>query len=207
MIDTSLVGFSLPFSMGFSQAIFKAVNSFGILETCMDATGSVIGYTELETEEQGGNEVAEDWPTNGKVEVKELQVGYSPDLPLVLRDVSCTVEACQKLGIVGRTGAGKSSLTLALLRLLKPRSGSIHIDGIDISTVKLKSLRSRLAFIPQDPVLFFGTVRSNLDNFKQVPEDKLKEVLRRVNLLAEEGNEKSGLFTLDSQISAGGANM
>ena len=207
IIDPSMVGFALTFSMGFSHAIFQAVNSFGILETYMDAAGSVIGYTKLETEDQGGEEVPEDWPLNGKVELKELQVAYSADLPLVLKDVSCTVEAGKKLGIVGRTGAGKSSLTLALLRLLEPRSGSIYIDGIDISTIKLNCLRSRIAFIPQDPVLFFGTVRSNLDYFKQVSDDKLKEALRRVNLLADEGVNKSGLFTLESQISAGGANM
>ena len=207
IIDTSLVGFSLTFSMGFSQAIFKAVNNFGILETYMDAAGGIIRYTELETEEQGGNEVTEDWPSKGEVEVNRLEVAYSPDLPLVLKDVSFTIRAGQRIGIVGRTGAGKSSLTLSLLRLLEPRDGSIHIDGIDISTIKLKSLRSRIAFIPQDPVLFSGTVRFNLDYFKQVPESKLKEALRRVKLVAEEGDDKPGLFTLDSPISAGGANM
>lgn len=207
IIDTSLVGFSLTFSMGFSQAIFKAVNNFGILETYMDAAGGIIRYTELETEEQGGNEVTEDWPSKGEVEVNRLEVAYSADLPLVLKDVSFTIRAGQRIGIVGRTGAGKSSLTLSLLRLLEPRDGSIHIDGIDISTIKLKSLRSRIAFIPQDPVLFSGTVRFNLDYFKQVPESKLKEALRRVKLVAEEGDDKPGLFTLDSPISAGGANM
>ncbi|KAI9745397.1 MAG: hypothetical protein M1818_000931 [Claussenomyces sp. TS43310] len=207
IIDTSLVGFSLTFSMRFSQAIFKAVNNFGILESYIGAAGSIIRYTELETEEQGGNEVSEDWPSKGEVEVKGLKAAYSADLPLVLKDVSFTVGAGQRIGIVGRTGAGKSSLTLSLLRLLEPRGGSIHIDGIDISTIKLKSLRSRIAFIPQDPVLFSGTVRSNLDYFKQVPENKLKEALRRVKLLAEEGDGKSGLFTLNSPISAGGANM
>ena len=207
IISTSLVGFSLTFSMGFSQAIFKAVNSFGILESYMDATGAITGYTELQTEIQGGNGVSEYWPSKGEVEVKGLDVAYSADLPLVLKDVSFTIGAGKRIGIVGRTGAGKSSLVLSLLRLLEPQAGSILIDGIDISTIKLQSLRSRIAFIPQDPVLFSGTVRSNLDYFKQVSENKLKEALRRVKLLAETGDEKSGLFTLDSSISAGGANM
>lgn len=207
IIDTSFVGFSLTFSMGFSQAIFKAVNNYGMLETFMDAAGAVIEYTELETEEQSGNEVPQKWPSKGKIEVKELDLAYSADLPLVLKDVSFTVEGGKRLGIVGRTGAGKSSLTLSLLRLIEPRSGSILIDDIDISTVKLHDLRTRIAFIPQDPVLFSGTVRSNLDYFKQVSEDELLEALRRVNLLAEEGDVKSGLFGLDSPISAGGSNM
>jgi len=207
IIDPSLIGFSLTFSMELSQALFKAVNNFGILETFMDATGAVIGYAELETEEQGGNELSEDWPSKGGVEVKRLDVAYPDDLPLVLKDIAFTIEAGKRVGIVGRTGAGKSSLALSLLRLLVPRNGSILIDGIDISTIKLQSLRSRIAFIPQDPVLFSGTVRSNLDYFHEIREEKLKETLRLVKLLAKEGDNKSGLFTLDSPISTGGANM
>lgn len=207
LVDPSLVGFSLTFSAGFSQAIFNAVNNFGMLETYMDAAGAVIRYSELETEDQDGNEASEDWPSKGEVEVKGLDVAYSADLPLVLKNLSCIAQAGRRTGIVGRTGAGKSSLALSLLRLLEPQDGSILIDSIDISTTKLQSLRSRIAFIPQDPVLFSGTVRSNLDYFQQIPEDKLKKALQRVKLLAGEGDEKSGLFTLDSPISAGGANM
>jgi ABC-type multidrug transport system fused ATPase/permease subunit len=205
--DTSLLGFSLTFSMGFSQAMNLATNHYGALENYMEAGGRVIDYTELQTEGQGGIEVPEDWPSKGKVEVKGLDIAYSANLPLVLKDVSFTVEGSQSIGIVGRTGAGKSSLTLSLLRLIEPRNGSILVDGTDISTVKLRDLRTRIAFIPQDPVLFSGTVRSNLDYFKQVPEDKLHDALRRVQLLADKGDEKSGLFTLDSPISTGGSNM
>ena len=204
VIDTSLLGFSLTFSMGFSSAIFKAVDKFGALETFMDATGQVLEYTKLKTEDQGGNEVPEDWPSRGEVEVERLNIAYSSDLPLVLKDVSFTVKAGTRVGIVGRTGAGKSSLTLSLLRLLEPRNGAIRIDGIDISAIKLQALRSRIAFIPQDPVLFSGTVRSNLDYFKQIPEDELNQAIGRVRLL---GDEEAGFFTLDSPISAGGANM
>ncbi|KAH8807261.1 ABC multidrug transporter [Xylogone sp. PMI_703] len=207
IIDASLVGFSLTFSLRFSQATFKAVNNWGALETYMDAVGSIIRYSELEIEEQSGKDAAEDWPLKGEVHVKGLSVAYSADLPLVLEDVNFTAEAGKRIGIVGRTGAGKSSLTLSLLRLLKPRDGAVLIDGIDISTIKLKSLRSKITYIPQDPVLFSGTIRSNLDYFGQVPEETLKEALRRVKLLAEEGDKESGLFTLDSSVSVGGANM
>jgi ABC-type multidrug transport system fused ATPase/permease subunit len=207
VVDPSLIGFCLTFSMGFSQAIFKAVNNFGMLETSMDAVGAMVQYTELETEDQGGNDVPKDWPAQGRVEVNGLEVAYSASLPLVLKDVSFTIQSGQRIGIVGRTGAGKSSLTLSLLRLLEPRNGAIYIDGIDISTIKLKSLRSRIAFIPQDPVLFSGTVHSNLDYFNQMPRDKLKEALSRVKLLADKDDYRSGLFTLDSPISTGGSNM
>jgi ABC-type multidrug transport system fused ATPase/permease subunit len=206
--DASMMGFTLTFSMGLSQAIFKAVNNFGMLESYMDAAGALIAYSELETENQGGTDLSKTqpaWPSTGEVTVKNLDVAYSADLPLVLKNVTFTVQAGSRLGIVGRTGAGKSSLTLALLRLIEARAGSIVIDGIDISTIKLQALRSKIAFIPQDPVLFSGTVRSNLDYFHQIPDDRLREALRRVKLLAEDKN--INLFTLDSPISAGGANM
>jgi ABC-type multidrug transport system fused ATPase/permease subunit len=206
-IDPSLLGVSLTFSMGFLSAMSLATKNYGGLESWMDALERVTEDTELETEGQDGIEVSEEWPSKGKVEVKELDIAYSPSLPLVLKDVSFVVEGSQKIGIVGRTGAGKSSLTLSFLRLIEPRKGSILADGIDISTVKLRDLRTRITFIPQDPVLFSGTVRSNIDYFKQVSEDKLLDALRRVQLLAEEGDEKPGLFTLDSPISAGETNM
>lgn len=209
-IDASLVGFSLTFSMGLSTALFNAVNTFGQLDSYMNAAAAVASYSELEAEDQSGNEVPEDWPSKGKVEVKGLDVAYSAELPLVLRSVSFTVKGGQRVGVVGRTGAGKSSLTLALLRLIEPRGGSISIDAIDISTIKLQQLRSRIGFIPQDPVLFSGTVKSNLDYFNQIPEDTLNRALRRVKLLAEESSsddEQFGLLTLSSPISSGGTNV
>lgn len=208
IIDPSLIGFTLTFSMGFSQAVFKAVNTFGILESDMDAVGAMVRYTALETESQGGDDIPEDWPSEGKLEVKDLETTYSASLPPVLKGVSLKIGSGQRLGIVGRTGAGKSSLTLSLLRFLEPQHGTIHIDGIDISTIKLRDLRSRISFIPQDPLLFSGTVRSNLDYFKQYPENILRNALSRVKLLADdEDASSSNLYTLDSPISAGGANM
>ncbi|KAH8802929.1 hypothetical protein F5884DRAFT_887734 [Xylogone sp. PMI_703] len=175
VINTSLLGFVLTFSMDFSWVIFKAVDKFGALETFMDAT-------------------REDWPSKGEVEVKHLDVPYSADFSLVLKDVSFTVIVGTRIGIISRTGARKSFLALLLLCLLEPHNGSILIDSLDISTIKLQVLRSRIAFIPQDSVLFSETIL----------EEKLTEVIRRVNLL---GDEKDGLFTLNSPISAGGTNM
>ncbi|KAJ5727734.1 P-loop containing nucleoside triphosphate hydrolase protein [Penicillium malachiteum] len=207
VIDASHLGFTLTFSMGFAHASFSAVNTFGMLETYMQAANAIISYSELKTEQQGGDDVPIDWPSQGEVQVEELNVAYSPDLPKVLKDVSLSVGAGKRIGIVGRTGAGKSSLTLSLLRFIEPLSGTICIDNIDISKIKLESLRSRIGFIPQDPVLFSGSIESNLDYFHQFSKDRLNEVLRRVGLLSEGENEKAGSFTLDSQISAGGGNM
>ncbi|KAB8276949.1 P-loop containing nucleoside triphosphate hydrolase protein [Aspergillus minisclerotigenes] len=207
--DPSLVGFSLSFSMGLSGALFKAVNAFGLLETYMDAAGGMTAYSELQIEDQRGADVPEDWPSQGEIIVNKLEVGYSPNLPLVLRDISFTAVPGQRIGIVGRTGAGKSSLALALLRLIEPCSGSILVDGIDLSRVKVQSLRAKIAFVPQDPILFSGTVRSNLDYFQRVSNETLEDALRRVRLLAvgESEGERSGVLALDSPISAGGANI
>src|SRR5437868_462248 len=89
------------------------------------------------------------WPTEGRIEVEDLVVAYAADLPPVLNGLTFSVNRNERVGVVGRTGAGKSSLTLALFRFLEARSGSIHIDGLDISKINLHDLRSRLAIIPQ----------------------------------------------------------
>lgn len=98
-----------------------------------------------------------------------------------------SVTIYQRVGVVGRTGAGKSSLTLALFRFLEAREGSVHIDGIDVSKIGLHDLRSRIAIIPQDPVLFSGTVRSNLDAFDQHTDSELYDALQRVHLIRATG--------------------
>lgn len=201
------IGFALTFFGGLQRAMFNVINQYGHLGTFSDSLKSVVRYTELETERLGGADVSPGWPFNGRVEVENVEVSYGPDLPLVLKSMAFIAEARTRVGIVGRTGAGKSSLSLSLLRLLELKSGRIYIDGIDIAQMKVGVLRSEVAFIPQDPTLFSGTIRSNLDYFKKVPVEEIKEALRHVNLLAEDGDESSGLFTVDSPISAGGANM
>jgi ABC-type multidrug transport system fused ATPase/permease subunit len=110
-------------------------------------------------------------------------VAYAPDLPPVLKGLTFSINRNERIGVVGRTGAGKSSLTLALFRFLEARSGSVFIDGLDISKIKLHDLRSRLAIIPQDPVLFSGTVRSNLDPFDHHTDTELRDSLERVHLI------------------------
>lgn len=121
------------------------------------------------------------------MEVNDLVVSYAPDLPPVLKGLTFRVNRNERVGVVGRTGAGKSSLTLALFRFLEARSGTIHIDGLDISKIKLHDLRSRLAIIPQDPVLFSGTVRSNLDPFDRHTDAELRDSLERVHLILGTG--------------------
>ncbi|KAM0664856.1 hypothetical protein ACQRIU_006714 [Beauveria bassiana] len=201
------VGFSLTFVMSLSNMISTTFSKFGHLELYMSSISSVMQYTEHDIEDPSGNDVAADWPSAGEIDVDDLQVGYSASLPPALKSVSFHVKRGEKVGIVGRTGAGKSSLTLSLLRLLNVQKGSISIDSIDISTIKVGDLRSRIGFIHQAPKLFCGTIRSNLDYFVQLSDGKINDALRHVGLLAEAGGADSGRFTAESPVAAGRENM
>lgn len=201
-MDAALAGFVLSFAMQFSQAVLIAVRMSAQLELEMNAVERVIEYSELETEDFGGEKAPAAWPTQGRLEVNDLVVGYAPDLPPVLKGITFQVNPAERIGVVGRTGAGKSSLTLALFRFLEPRSGNIFVDGLDIAKISLTDLRSRLAIIPQDPVLFSGTIRSNLDPFENYTDEELHDSLRRVHLVSDaEESDDSGEATPTSSSS------
>ncbi|ODV82409.1 uncharacterized protein CANTADRAFT_19963 [Suhomyces tanzawaensis NRRL Y-17324] len=125
----------------------------------------------------------ESWPEQGEITFKDVSMAYRPGLPLVLKDLSFQVKPAEKIGICGRTGAGKSSIMTALYRLTELEKGSIVIDGVDISNLGLHALRSKLSIIPQDPVLFRGSIRKNLDPFNERSDDKLWDALRRTGLI------------------------
>lgn len=182
-IGAPLAGFALTFTLQYSVSVMWVLRQYATVELGMNATERIIEYSELTIEEQGGADAPAAWPTEGVLEVTNLVISYAPDLPPVLKGLTFRVNGNERIGVVGRTGAGKSSLTLALFRFLEAREGSILIDGIDISKIKLKDLRSRLAIIPQDPVLFSGTVRSNLDPFDEHTDGELREALQRVHLI------------------------
>lgn len=123
------------------------------------------------------------WPERGNIEFREVFMSYKPDLPPALKNFSANVKGGEKIGICGRTGAGKSTIMSALYRLVELRSGSILIDGVDTGRIGLHELRSKLSIIPQDPVLFQGTVRSNVDPFGNYSDDELWDALRRAWLV------------------------
>ena len=148
-MDAALAGFTLSFAIEFATNILWTVRNYASMEMNMNSTERVVEYTELKTESLEGEKPSAAWPSSGDMEVKNLTVGYADDLPPVLKGISFSVKTNERVGVVGRTGAGKSSLTLALFRFLEARSGSVFIDGLDISKIDLQSLRSRLAIIPQ----------------------------------------------------------
>ncbi|CAI9303496.1 unnamed protein product [Lactuca saligna] len=143
------------------------------------------------------------WPSQGEVDIRHLQVRYAPHMPLVLRGLTCTFKGGMKTGIVGRTGSGKSTLIQTLFRLVDPAAGEILIDGINISTIGLHDLRSKLSIIPQDPTMFEGTIRSNLDPLKEYTDDKIWEALDKCQL-GDEVRSKEG--KLDSSVTENGEN-
>ncbi|TGZ78962.1 P-loop containing nucleoside triphosphate hydrolase protein [Ascodesmis nigricans] len=138
------------------------------------------------------------WPEQGTVVFTDASMCYRPGLPLVLKNLNLTIPGGSRVGIVGRTGAGKSSITSVLFRLVELSSGSISIDGVDISALGLHDLRNKLAIIPQDPTLFKGTIRSNLDPFNQYPEETLVSAL--------EASYLDSAITLDSPVDEEGLN-
>ncbi|RKO85556.1 P-loop containing nucleoside triphosphate hydrolase protein [Blyttiomyces helicus] len=144
------------------------------------------------------------WPTSGAIKIEELQMRYAPDLPLVLDGISLEIKDKEKIGVVGRTGSGKSSLMQALFRMVEPASGKITISGLDASALGLEDLRSGLAIIPQDPVLFSGTVRTNLDPFGKYQDADLWDALARAGLKEKVTDMEDGL---DGKIQEGGENL
>lgn len=168
----------------------------------MNAAERIAEYSHIPIEPTDeGHDAPAVWPTDGRIEVTDLVGTYAPDLPPVLKGLTFSVNSHEKIGIVGRTGAGKTSLTMALFRLLEAQSGTIRIDGVDLSEIKLHHIRSRLAIIPQDPVLFSGTLRSNLHPSNRYTSAELFRFLRLVHVVPD-------IFTdLSSPISQGGLNL
>ncbi len=127
-------------------------------------------------------EKEKDWPSVGKIEFVDFSVKYRPDTPLVLKDISFTVEPKKKVGIVGRTGSGKSTLGISLFRILEAFSGKILIDAKDITDISLRKLRSSMTIIPQDPILFKGTLKFNLDPLETKSDQEIESIMKEIGI-------------------------
>ncbi|KAF9182238.1 hypothetical protein BGZ51_004856 [Haplosporangium sp. Z 767] len=185
-IDAGTAGLALTYALEFVALVNYLVREYTEIEMELNAIERITEYTVMAQEPPAvieGRRPSAAWPTSGNIEVKDLEIKYAPELETVLKGVSFTVESRQKIGVVGRTGSGKSTLALSLFRFVEPSAGSIHIDGINICDIGLDDLRSRLTIIPQDPMLFTGTIRSNLDPFNDHVDSELWEALQRVHLV------------------------
>jgi len=176
------------------------------LETNLVSVERVVQYTKLPQEEEDFVEPRPpiSWPDQGSIEFKDLQIRYREDLPLVLQGINAYIKPREKIGVVGRTGAGKSSLMMALFRIVEPSYGTIVIDNYDIRNVGLHDIRSRLAIIPQDPTLFTGTIRSNLDPFSEHTDLELWDCIEAVSI-REQVDEMEG--QLDAPVTEFGNNL
>ncbi|RAK78513.1 putative ABC multidrug transporter [Aspergillus fijiensis CBS 313.89] len=183
--SAGLVGFSLTNAIGLSQTILTLVRTMNELEIELNSFQRMKEYAEIEPEESLTKEehhkalttLPASWPTSGRVEFSNVTARYQPDGPDVLRGVSFVAHPGERIGIVGRTGSGKSTLGLSLLRFVDLVGGTITIDGVDISRILLNRLRTSVTLIPQEPVLFSGTVQSNLDPFGESSESELQSAL------------------------------
>ncbi|KAN0068424.1 P-loop containing nucleoside triphosphate hydrolase protein [Elaphomyces granulatus] len=192
-VPPSISGLVLSYILAIVQMLQFTIRQLAEVENNMNATERIHYYgTQLEEEAPLHlSQLEPNWPQEGRITFSNVEMRYRPGLPLVLRGLDMDVRGGERVGIVGRTGAGKSSIVSVLFRITELCSGSIKIDDIDIATVGLHDLRSRLAIIPQDPTLFRGTVRSNLDPFNEHTDLELWSALRQADLVDKEPDGQS----------------
>ncbi|NXR26113.1 MRP3 protein, partial [Cinclus mexicanus] len=206
-LNAGLVGLSVSYALQVTLSLNWMVRMTSELETNIVAVERIKEYSETETEAPWiieGKSPPENWPSKGELEFVNYSVRYRKGLDLVLKGLNLQVHGGEKIGIVGRTGAGKSSMTLCLFRILEAVKGEIKIDGVKISEIGLHDLRSRLTIIPQDPVLFSGTLRMNLDPFNKYSDEEIWKALELSHLKRFVSSQPS---MLDYECSEGGENL
>ncbi|KAG0281307.1 hypothetical protein BGZ96_001186 [Linnemannia gamsii] len=207
-INPTSAGLILSYLSRISGDLNWGVQRLSTLENNMNSAERLVHYiNNLEQErptERSENKPAADWPSQGAISFKNVSMRYRPELPRVLRDISFDIQAGHKVGVVGRTGAGKSSLIQALFLLSELDGGQILMDGIDTTTLGTGDLRPKIGIIPQDPVLFQGTFRYNLDPLAQHTEQELWQVLETSDLKAYVQSLDGGL---DAMVATQGENL
>ncbi|XP_065205465.1 multidrug resistance-associated protein 1-like [Planococcus citri] len=206
-ISPGIVGLSVGYTLQITWTLSWSIFKISSVETNIVSVERIKEYSEKPQEAAWkipNESIPKSWPSKGEIAFLDFKVRYREGLELVLKGITFSVRDGQKVGIVGRTGAGKSSLTLSLFRILESAGGKILIDGIDIATLGLHTLRSRLTVIPQDPVLFAGSLRMNLDPFGDHSDDEIWHALELAHL-------KSYISTLNGalryEIAEGGENF
>ena len=198
-------GLALTMALGLTGMTQWMVRQSAELENQMTSVERIVEYSKLESEAELESEVPppEDWPQSGRIELRNVYLTYENQPKPTLIDLNFTIKGGEKVGIVGRTGAGKSSILAALFRMHEI-VGDIVIDGINCKTIGLHDLRRKMSIIPQDPIAFIGSLRKNLDPFDEHSEDRIWEVLEEVQL-RDAVNEMPG--KLEYQLSESGGNL
>uniref|UniRef100_A0A8U7N1E2 ATP binding cassette subfamily C member 2 n=1 Tax=Corvus moneduloides TaxID=1196302 RepID=A0A8U7N1E2_CORMO len=205
-LEGGIVGLSVSSALNVTQTLNWLVRTSSELETNIVAVERVHEYMKVQNEAPWVTKKRppRGWPSKGEIQFIDYQVRYRPELDLVLQGISCNIGSTEKVGVVGRTGAGKSSLTNCLFRVLEAAGGKITIDEVDIATIGLHDLRKNLTIIPQDPVLFTGTLRMNLDPFDQYSDEEVWKALELAHLKTYVQGLPEGLLHL---VSEGGENL
>ncbi|XP_029311725.1 canalicular multispecific organic anion transporter 2 isoform X2 [Cottoperca gobio] len=206
-LNPGLVGLSVSYALQVTMSLNWMVRMTSDLESNIVAVERVKEYSETKTEapwEVEDKKPPPEWPMKGNVEFHDYSVRYREGLDLVLKNLTLSVKGGEKIGIVGRTGAGKSSMTLCLFRLLESAAGEITIDEVKISEIGLHDLRSKLTIIPQEPVLFSGTLKMNLDPFEKYSDEELWRALEHSHLHKFVSNQPA---KLELECSEGGENL
>nr|XP_010299762.1 PREDICTED: canalicular multispecific organic anion transporter 1 [Balearica regulorum gibbericeps] len=205
-LDGGIVGLSVSSALNVTQTLNWLVRTSSELETNIVAVERVHEYTKVKNEAPWVTKKRppRGWPSKGEIQFVDYKVRYRPELELVLQGITCNIGSTEKVGVVGRTGAGKSSLTNCLFRVLEAAGGTIIIDEVDIATIGLHDLRQNLTIIPQDPVLFTGTLRMNLDPFDHYTDEEVWKALELAHLKTYVQDLPEGLLHL---VSEGGENL
>ena len=182
----SIAGASLVIALNYSTEMGWFMHFFGCLNWFMRMltdVQKVFNLQECPQEKTQGTEKApEQWPSQGEIAFKNVELRYRPNTEIVLRKLEFTVNSGEKVGIVGRTGAGKSTISMALTRIVELMGGKIEIDGVDISKLDIADLREQITMIPQDPIMFSGTLRYNLDPFDESTDERITELIKKAGL-------------------------
>ncbi|KAF2263838.1 hypothetical protein CC78DRAFT_533624 [Lojkania enalia] len=186
-IDAGAAGLALTYAVTFTENVLWFVRLYSANEQNMNSVERIKEYLDVDQEAAAivpENRPPTNWPNQGSVEFISYSTRYRTEFDLVLKNISFKILPGEKVGVVGRTGAGKSSLALALFRALEAETGKILIDDIDIGLIGLQDLRENIVMVPQDPTLFSGTIRSNLDPFGLFTDEEIFTVLREVHLIS-----------------------
>jgi ABC-type multidrug transport system fused ATPase/permease subunit len=199
MVQTGTAGMVLIYSLGLWEGLNWCIRAFSEAESRMISVERLKDYGDIKPEASTRSPVGlvdtTNWPVAGSVVFENVVARYVDHLPDVLKGVSFTIPAGQRVGFIGRTGAGKSTIFQLLYRFIDVRSGRILIDGLDIAQIDLATLRRSIAIIPQDPTLFMGTLRSNVDRFNRYSDEELWQALERVQMAGHVRAQEKGLGT------------